>query len=88
MDKPTFYAFCEALCRIHNASETSGYRTRQRNTAVGGATRSRHLEGAARDLVLDENTVANRVALVRDAQKLGLWALDEDTHVHVHIPRD
>lgn len=82
------------LCVIHNASETSGRRTLVRSALVGStASQSRHLTvnstgqwcgGKARDLALDENTSENRAALVADARKLGLVAIDEDDHVHVH----
>lgn len=88
-----FAVIAYVLCVIHGASETSGHRTHLRNNIVGGASQSRHQSmngdenwcGAkARDLALDDNTEENRQALVRDAQALGLYALDEGDHVHIH----
>jgi hypothetical protein len=76
-----------SLVAQFHCSETSGVRTPARNARVGGAKRSRHLlqygKGLARDLVPDDNTVAVRQALVREAKRRGLWALDEGDHVHV-----
>jgi hypothetical protein len=76
-----------ALCRIHDCSETSGIRTLHRSALVGGAPQSRHLVrfgGKAADVVPDDNSSAARGLVVRDARKLGLTALDESDHVHIH----
>jgi hypothetical protein len=71
------------LCAKHGCSETSGFRTRFRNTQVGGHPQSAHLLGLGKDLVLDVNTPKARGALVLDAKRMGLYAADEDSHVHV-----
>jgi len=84
------------LCRLYGASETSGYRTIKhargpdvRSTAV----RSRHLfknEGGefcgakAVDLILDDPSDDNREDLARAARELGLVAINEGDHLHVH----
>lgn len=70
------------LSKHHPLSVTSWIRTRRRNTAVGGAANSAHLYGLAVDVVLDEPLHNDR--LMADAQKLGLVAIDEGDHVHLH----
>jgi len=70
------------LCRTHNASITSAYRTASHNQAVGGTPSSKHLRGLAADVVLDQVDGGGR--LILHAQQLGLFALDEHTHVHLH----
>ena len=86
----TYSEFCwtvRILCVLHNASETSGIRSPVRNELVGGVERSRHMVangGMARDLILDEPNAENRFSLVTSAKKLGLFALDEGDHIHVH----
>ena len=79
------------LCAIHGLSETSGMRTRDRNASVGGSEDSKHLlefGGWARDLAFDpylgtELTPNERADILRDAQALGLWVVDEGDHLHV-----
>ncbi len=73
------------LCQLFDASVTSGIRTRQRNSLVGGADESRHqipYGGKALDLVLDDTNRKDELA--EAARKLGLFALVESDHVHVH----
>lgn len=68
------------------ASETSGGRTLFRNTHVGGNRNSKHkLEFGcmAADLVPDEMWPSVREEMVETAKKFGLWAKDEEDHVHV-----
>lgn len=59
------------------------YRTTVHNRAVGGHPHSPHLLGIAADLIPDINTPRVRNAIVLDANRLGLWALAEEDHVHV-----
>jgi uncharacterized protein YcbK (DUF882 family) len=83
----TFTEFCEhirTLCRLHDASVTSWFRTSKRNAAKGGKPRSKHRDGFATDLVPDDPT--EKPALVTHARQLGLTAVDEDDHVHVQVP--
>ncbi len=82
-----YHTLVIALCILHDASVTSGFRTKKRNTAVGGAPRSRHPEACGDDLVPDDNTPKKRRALIADAKKLGMWAKNETTHVHVQAKR-
>ena len=91
-----FSIVVQTLCILHDCSETSGFRTikRARGPRVKSTARmSRHLwrneqgkfcGGKASDLVLDVNTPKRRKALRADAKKLGLVALDEGDHIHVH----
>ena len=71
-----------ALCLIFGCSETSGYRTKKRNKRVGGHPKSRHMKGKARDIVPDNPK--DKSVVVKAARKLGLVALDEWNHVHIH----
>ncbi len=74
-----------ALCLIYDCSETSGFRTDMRNTAVGGADDSRHKEALAKDIVPDD--VRQTHEIKHAAQKLGLWVLVESDHIHLQEPR-
>ncbi len=71
--------------RVHYPfSVTSWYRTPERNVIVGGHPQSRHLLGLAVDVVVDD---ARRVpALLDDARRAGLTAVDEGDHVHIQVP--
>ena len=74
-----------ALCLIYDCSETSGYRTDMRNTAVGGASDSRHKDALAKDIVADDQRQVHEIE--HAARKLGLWVLVEDDHIHLQEPR-
>lgn len=71
------------LCERHRASETSGFRTRQRNAAVKGKPRSRHLTGYGRDVVLDLRTPETISAFKVDALELGIRVVVEEDHLHL-----
>ena len=74
------------LCALFSCSVTSGVRTIGHNAAVGGSPVSKHvlhMGGMADDLVPDKNTLELRGELVQAAHALGLWALDEVSHVHI-----
>jgi uncharacterized protein YcbK (DUF882 family) len=62
-------------------SVTSWIRSPRRNQQVGGVAGSRHLDGCAVDVVLDDP--ADRPALQRLADRLGLRVLDEADHLHL-----
>jgi uncharacterized protein YcbK (DUF882 family) len=62
-------------------SVTSWLRSPARNRAVGGVPTSRHLDGAAVDVVLDRPE--DREVLRRFANRLGLQVLDEGDHLHL-----
>ena len=61
---------------------TSWWRSRSRNSSVGGAIYSQHLLGFALDLVSPRPA-----ALVRGLSAAGLVAIDEGDHVHVQAYR-
>jgi hypothetical protein len=74
------------LCVLLRCSMTSGMRTSDRNTMVGGARRSKHLVsfgGLAVDLVPDDDSTETRTSVVTMAKQFGLWAVDEMDHVHI-----
>ena len=75
------------LCQLHQCSVTSWVRSEERNTKVGGVAGSRHMiknGGKACDLVPDINDKGVREMLIEDAAALGMTALDETDHVHIH----
>jgi len=80
-----FCLYCRVLCLLFGCSETSGIRTEYRNTLVDGATKSTHQmeHGFGRDLVPDLNNELMKERIACAAEKLGLWTLIEDDHVHV-----
>ena len=66
-------------------SETSGYRSKGRNEAVGGNPESKHLCGMARDFAAP--SMAGLEQGQAFALTLGLWALvhDKDSGFHLHV---
>lgn len=68
-------------------SVVSGYRTFLRNRAVGGVAASRHLDGLAADVVLDE-PLTHPIAVDarhRLAADLGIKLVVEDDHDHLQV---
>lgn len=65
-------------------SQTSGYRTAKRNTAVGGVPDSRHRLWLAVDVVLDDE--AETAAFIKEAKRQGLVVVDEGDHLHIQAP--
>ena len=61
-------------------SETSGYRSPERNERVGGSDQSKHLLGMGRDFGGSAEGIRQAA---RVAVELGLWILIEDDHLHV-----
>lgn len=89
MSHAEFLERVQCVCVLYDASWTSGGRTVQRNSHVGGVRRSRHLwkRGAwAVDAVPDENTGLTRQCMVKAGESLGLKVLDEGNHVHFAGP--
>lgn len=69
------------LRALHPISVTSWFRTRAHNKAVGGAANSKHLSGQAVDVRIGDD--GDRSQFKADAERLGLWVLEEDDHIHV-----
>lgn len=76
--------FCNRVILLRSAyafSVTSWFRTESRNAAVGGRATSKHLDGLAVDIVLDNQY--NLPVLVIKADLLGLHAIVESDHIHI-----
>jgi uncharacterized protein YcbK (DUF882 family) len=81
-----FWDLINSLCDEFDGSVTSGKRSLHRNHAVGGAKNSRHLNGFAADVVLDDWGKKER--FTNTAQELGLRVIDEIAkrhHLHVDV---
>jgi hypothetical protein len=81
MDVATFILHVFTLCIGHGGSVTSWIRSTRHNMAVGGQPNSLHRVGLAADLVFDEP--ADQLSAAITAKRLGLYALDEGSHLHV-----
>ena len=84
----TFDEFADAVRLLqheYSLSVTSWFRTPARNAAKGGVPNSRHLDGLAVDVVLDDK--GKTEALIARAQALGLRTIDENDHVHIQVRR-
>lgn len=68
-------------------SVTSGFRTHARNRDVGGVLRSRHLEGLAADVVLDDLLIHKIATDARHklAADLGIKLVIEGDHDHLEV---
>lgn len=68
-------------------SVTSGFRTHSRNAVVGGVLRSKHLEGLAADVVLDEQLTHKIATDARHklASDLGIKLIIEGDHDHLEL---
>ncbi len=64
-------------------SITSWFRTKRRNTEVGGRDDSFHLLGLAVDVILDNP--ADKARFIQAAKRLGLDAIDENDHIHLEV---
>lgn len=62
-------------------SVTSWLRSPAHNTAVGGSANSWHMDALAVDVVLDAGEGVD--SFKREADRLGLLALDEGDHIHL-----
>ena len=54
------------------ATITSGTRSKEHNINVGGSSESKHLSGDAVDVVLDDNSVNNKLDFIKIASKHGI----------------
>jgi len=84
--KLNFAADVLFLAELYPFSVTSWGRTVERNKAVGGARRSRHIDFAAVDFVLDAGA-SHRDALIAMARKLGCRVIPENDHIHIEATR-
>ena len=78
-----FHHAVEFLCTQFGGSITSGHRSTARNAMVGGHKNSKHLDGLAVDMVLDDP--AQHGELMAACSRLGLRAIDESDHIHVQV---
>lgn len=83
-----FALFCWHLCRRHHGSETSGFRTPQRNEKVGGHTLSKHTYGGgwglARDIVFEDAVgMASAIADVSHHPRYVFNAYAGEFRIHV-----
>jgi hypothetical protein len=85
MDRAEFLAHIYALCREHGGSVTSWVRSEKRNATVGGNPNSRHLEGLAVDVVLDDRFSRDQFIRACNARHIG--TLDEGDHIHCQTRR-
>jgi uncharacterized protein YcbK (DUF882 family) len=76
-----FVCLIYALCKIYNASVTSWLRSPAHNKMVGGVANSKHLEGLAVDINVDDPT--NRDPLINAARTLKLRAFWDKDHIHI-----
>ena len=82
--QPTHFA--QALLGIAMAARgsiTSMYRTPARNNAVGGHPQSKHMQGLAGDIVLDDP--ATEQILMSMADRFNLRVVKETDHYHVQV---
>lgn len=80
-----FDAACRRLqLRCPYLSETSGTRSKERNAAVGGNRKSKHLYGLAKDFTADEGDYTQAEL---EAYDLGLWfrTHDKGSGDHLHV---
>jgi len=86
MSPEEFDRACRTLVRgCPWLSETSGYRSKGRNEAVGGSPHSKHLLGMARDFAAPSMNGLGQAD--KFARTLGLWTYIHDvgsgSHLHV-----
>lgn len=85
MTPSEFDEACRQLWQAHpELSETSGRRSADKNSAVGGNPLSKHVIGMARDFVADPSTMRDANVTAR---ALGFWTQLHDVgsgnHLHV-----
>lgn len=71
----------ELLASIFPLSVTSWFRSKKRNTAIGGHPRSSHLFGLAVDVVIENPE--DKKYFLKTVEALGLGFLDEGDHIHI-----
>lgn len=77
-------AFTSLAMEFPGISMTSGTRSAQRNSEVGGQPNSQHLSGTAADYAVPAPL---KPAFVSRAKQLGYQAIDEGDHIHLQLPR-
>lgn len=70
-----------SLCKVYNGSVTSWVRSIAHNKAVGGVANTKHLDGLALDVVLDD--AANQTPFIAACRAVKLRAFWDKDHVHV-----
>lgn len=78
-----FWCLIVQVCVETGGSVTSWVRSDAHNREVGGVDGSRHLSGAAVDVVFDRPE--GRVRAVERWQQAGLEVVLEESHVHVEL---
>ena len=81
MSPHDFLSALMALAGRFSFRETSGYRSKAGNTAVGGVQYTSHQFWLGRDVLLDSGE--NREEFIEAAKRLGLRPLDEGDHIHL-----
>lgn len=64
---------------------TSGYRTVEHNTKVGGVPNSLHLIGAAFDMAVEYNKAAGWIVRLREAGFTEILYYPDDGHIHAGV---
>lgn len=77
-------AFTQLASEFPGATMTSGTRSAERNSQVGGQPNSQHLAGTAADYAVPAN---QKPAFISRARQLGYSAIDEGDHIHLQLPR-
>lgn len=70
------------------ATITSGTRSKEHNINVGGSSESKHLSGDAVDVVLDDNSVNNKLDFIKIASKHGIRGIgiyERDNSIHLDM---
>jgi hypothetical protein len=86
--KPEVVAGLEQISQVvgYQLQVTSGYRSPEYNTRVGGAKNSQHVQGNATDIVQSGLTVEQRQAFIKAAVDAGFTAIGVyNTFTHVDI---
>lgn len=71
--------FC--LCKLYGGSVTSWARSAAHNKAVKGVANSKHLDGLALDVVLDD--AVNQTPFIEACRALKLRAFWDKDHIHI-----
>ncbi|MHC1678440.1 D-Ala-D-Ala carboxypeptidase family metallohydrolase [Stenotrophomonas maltophilia] len=79
-----YAAFSQLATEFPAVTMTSGVRSAERNTQVGGQPNSQHLNGTAADYAVPAN---QKPAFISRARQLGYQAIDEGDHIHLQLPR-
>ena len=72
-----------AYCAWSRGTQTSGWRSPERNAQVGGHSHSYHMVGLAADVVYGPNPTPPKAQATRRARQLGLRLVREGSHDHL-----